>query len=69
MLVITDGDFELVITALSRDLTQGIETEVPRSHTDINLLGRLDGWEVAKQARKIDPSIPIIYMTDAAAEQ
>jgi CheY-like chemotaxis protein len=37
--------------------------------TDINLPGRVDGWEVAKQAREIDPSIPIVYTTGAAAEQ
>ena len=37
--------------------------------TDINLLGRLDGWEVAKRAREIDPTFPIIYMTGAAADQ
>jgi len=37
--------------------------------TDINLLGRIDGWEIAKQAREMDPAFPIIYMTGAAAEQ
>lgn len=37
--------------------------------TDINLLGRIDGWEVAKRAREIDPAFPIIFMTGAAAEQ
>jgi len=37
--------------------------------TDINLLGRIDGWEIAKRAREIDPAFPIIYMTGAAAEQ
>jgi CheY-like chemotaxis protein len=37
--------------------------------TDINLLGRIDGWEVAKQAREIDPNFPVIYMTGAAADQ
>jgi CheY-like chemotaxis protein len=37
--------------------------------TDINLLGTMDGWEVAKQAREINPTFPIIYMTGAAADQ
>ena len=35
--------------------------------TDINLKGRVNGWEVAKRAREIDPGFPIIYMTGAAA--
>jgi len=35
--------------------------------TDINLQGRMNGWELAKRAREIDPTFPIIYMTGAAA--
>ena len=26
--------------------------------TDINLVGRIDGWEVARRAREIDPAFP-----------
>lgn len=37
--------------------------------TDINLLGRIDGWAVARAAREIDPNFPVIYMTGAAANQ
>jgi DNA-binding response OmpR family regulator len=29
----------------------------------------LNGWEVARQIREIDPAFPIIYMTGAAADQ
>jgi hypothetical protein len=29
----------------------------------------MNGWEVAKQARGIDPVFPVIYMTGAAAQQ
>ena len=36
--------------------------------TDINLLGRMDGWEVAKRAREIDPEFPIVFMTGASAD-
>jgi CheY-like chemotaxis protein len=35
--------------------------------TDINLKGRMNSWEVAKQARQLDPTFPIVYMTGAAA--
>jgi CheY-like chemotaxis protein len=37
--------------------------------TDINLAGRIDGWEVARAARQIDPEFPIVYMTGAAVDQ
>jgi CheY-like chemotaxis protein len=29
----------------------------------------MDGWEVAKQAREINPAFPIVYMTGAAADE
>jgi len=29
----------------------------------------MDGWEVAKHARKIDPDFPIIYMTGSGADR
>jgi len=37
--------------------------------TDINLLGRIDGWEIARAAREVDPAFPIVYMTGAAADE
>ena len=37
--------------------------------TDINLLGRLDGWEVARTAREADPNTPVIYMTGTNGEE
>ena len=38
--------------------------------TDIDLgPGKMDGWEVARHAREIDPAFPIIYMTAASANQ
>src|SRR5436190_22629491 len=37
--------------------------------TDINLRGRINGWEVAKQAREINPAFPVVYMTGAAADE
>ncbi|RZN12155.1 response regulator [Bradyrhizobium genosp. SA-3] len=35
--------------------------------TDIKLDGRIDGWEVARQARLIDPAFPIVYMSGGHA--
>ena len=37
--------------------------------TDINLgRAKLDGWEVARHAREIDPLLPVVYMTGASAD-
>jgi DNA-binding response OmpR family regulator len=37
--------------------------------TDINLVGRIDGWELARLAREINPEFPILYITGAHADQ
>ena len=34
--------------------------------TDVNLKGRMSGWEVARQIREIEPACQVIYMTGAA---
>jgi CheY-like chemotaxis protein len=31
--------------------------------TDIRLPGQIDGWDVAEQCRRIDPKLPVIYVT------
>ena len=35
--------------------------------SDIHLRGKVDGWEVARVARQIDPAFPVIYITGAAS--
>jgi DNA-binding response OmpR family regulator len=37
--------------------------------TDIRLLGRIDGWKVARIAREIDPTFPVIYITGEGADR
>ena len=36
--------------------------------TDVSLKGRMNGWQVAKQVREIDPGCPVVYMTGGAAD-
>lgn len=67
-----EGGFEPAIAASGEEavtLLRGNRSHYRALVTDINLLGKIDGWEVAKQAREIDPAFPIIYMTGAAADQ
>jgi len=37
--------------------------------TDVNLKGRLNGWEVARRIREIEPACPVVYMTGAAGDE
>jgi DNA-binding response OmpR family regulator len=69
---LNDGGFEPAIVASGEEavtLLQGREASYRALVTDINLLGTMDGWEVAKSAREIDPDFPVIYMTGAAADE
>jgi CheY-like chemotaxis protein len=40
-------------------LLKGMKNAYRALVTDINLKGKIDGWDVAKQAREIDPEFPI----------
>jgi CheY-like chemotaxis protein len=67
-----DGGFEPAIAPSGEEavtLLKGGHTKYRALVTDINLRGRMDGWEVAKQAREIDPEFPILYITAANADQ
>jgi DNA-binding response OmpR family regulator len=69
---LSEGGFEPAIAASGEEavtLLKGGQTKYRALVTDINLSGTMDGWEVAKQAREIDPEFPVIYMTGAAADQ
>jgi CheY-like chemotaxis protein len=69
---LTEGGFEPAIAASGEEavtLLKGGQTKYRALVTDINLVGRMDGWEVARQARQIDPDFPIVYITAANAHQ
>lgn len=65
-----EGGFETAIVSSAEEAVTLLTDKVMDYRalvTDINLKGRMNGWEVAKHAREIDPAFPIVYMTGAAA--
>ncbi|MGC2811217.1 MAG: response regulator [Bradyrhizobium sp.] len=69
---LANAGFEPAIAASAEEavtLLQGNKTAYRALVTDINLRGTMDGWKVAKKAREIDPTFPVIYMTGASADQ
>ena len=67
-----EGGYEPALAASGEEavtLLKGSKLPYRVLVTDINLLGRVDGWAVAKQARELDPNFPVVYMTGAAADQ
>jgi DNA-binding response OmpR family regulator len=68
---LTEGGFEPAIAASGEEaltLLKGRAGSYRGLVTDITLRGRIDGWEVARQAREIDPQFPVVYMSGASAE-
>ena len=56
---LTEGGFEPAIAASGEEavtLLKGGLVKYRAMVTDVNLKGRIDGWEVATQSREIDPA-------------
>jgi DNA-binding response OmpR family regulator len=69
---LSDGGFEPAIAASGEQAVMLLEdgkTKYRALVIDIHLSGKMYGWEVAKQAREIDPEFPIIYLTGKSADQ
>jgi CheY-like chemotaxis protein len=67
---LTDGGFALAIASSGEEAVTLLKEGKRKCRalvTDIDLgQGKMDGWEVAKLAREIDPAFPVIYMTAAS---
>jgi DNA-binding response OmpR family regulator len=69
---LSEGGFEVAIAATGEEaitLLKGKHTDYRALVTDIHLAGNLDGWDIARAAREIDPAFPVIYMTGAAVDE
>jgi DNA-binding response OmpR family regulator len=65
-----EGGFEVMearsgdeaVTALTRATYSALVT-------DINLKGEISGWEIAKQAREINPNVAVVYASGGTADE
>jgi DNA-binding response OmpR family regulator len=67
---LSDAGFEPAIAASGEEavtLLKGTKNTYRALVTDVGLRGKMNGWEVAQQAREIDPEFPIVYMSGASA--
>jgi DNA-binding response OmpR family regulator len=67
-----DAGFEFDSAASGEEaitLFQGGNEKYRALATDINLLGPMDGWEVARRVRELSSDFPVVYMTAADAEE
>jgi len=68
---LSDGGFQIIIVSSGENAVELLDASDGRYRaliTDIKL-GRdsIDGWEVARHAREIDPAFPVIYMSGDSA--
>jgi DNA-binding response OmpR family regulator len=69
---LTDGGFDPAIAPSGEEavtLLKGRKSKYRALVTDISLRGKMDGWEVAQQAREIDPEFPVVYMSGRNAPE
>jgi CheY-like chemotaxis protein len=69
---LSEGGFEVAIAGSGEEaltLLAGNSGAYRALVIDINLLGRMDGWDVARRTREIAPEFPIVYITGANADQ
>jgi DNA-binding response OmpR family regulator len=69
---LSQGGFEVAIAASWEEaatLLIGNKGQYQALVTDIGLRGRLDGWEIARRAREINPDFPVVYMSGQHAEE
>lgn len=69
---LTKGGFEPAIAASGEEAVTLLKSGLIKYRalvTDVVLKGRMDGWEVARQSREIDPAFPIVYITGAAVRR
>ena len=65
-----EGGFEPTIAASGEEAVTLLKEHKGKYRalvTDINLRGKMDGWEVAQLAREIDPEFPVVYTSGTAA--
>jgi len=68
---LNEAGFETAIAPSAEDAVTLLKGKVMNYRAfvaDINLRGRMTGWDVAKQARQIESEFPVVYMTGAAAD-
>lgn len=68
--MLSDWGFEPAVAASGEEAVTLLKGQIGKYRalvTDINLRGKMDGFEVAQHAREIDPEFPIIYMSGAVA--
>lgn len=69
---LTEGGFNVVVAATGEAAMAMLDADGPNYCalvTDINLPGNFTGWDVAKHAREINDTLPVLYVSGASAHE
>jgi DNA-binding response OmpR family regulator len=69
---LSGGGFETAIAPSGEEavaLLNGHKGKYRALVTDINLRGKMEGWEVAQHAREIEADFPDVYMSGQSADE
>ena len=64
--VLTEAGFDPAIAPSGEEAVTLLQAQRDKYNalvTDINLRGKIEGWEVARLARQINPDFPVIYIS------
>jgi CheY-like chemotaxis protein len=69
---LTDAGFEVIIASSGESAVKLLEASDVKYRalvTDIRLgADKMDGWDVARRAREMEPEFPVVYMTGDSAD-
>ena len=69
---LTEGGYETVIASSGENAVKLLDASDGKYQalvTDVNLgRDKMDGWEVAKRAREIDPAFSVVYMSGDSSD-
>jgi DNA-binding response OmpR family regulator len=67
---LTDGGFAVTMASNGKEAIALLDQEGAEFGaliTDVNLPGKITGWDVAKRARELNDDLPVIYITGGSA--
>ena len=67
---LTDGGFTVAMAGSGEEAMAMLDAEGAHYRaliTDVNLRGRVTGWDVARRARELNDGLPVIYVTGGSA--
>src|SRR5947209_17648737 len=65
---LTEAGFQVVMVGSAEQAISRLKDDKAAYRalvTDISGLGEMDGWDIAKAGREIDPTLPVVYVSAA----